>query len=186
MITLNEKAAGANGGQGDGLKASASYLPAAGPTTAQFIQGRREGQRRKELGMSLAAMNRERAIRKAQLALLAAGLARPDRLCSANDIPADLEAKYSDGGRWVGPAVRAMAMRRLIEKAGHDTSARPTRHGGDVMLWRIVSDERVGKAIAELRQWLERNPEAEPDGSNSEKSPPPAPVPASLFEQVMP
>ncbi|MCC7349407.1 MAG: hypothetical protein IT446_02460 [Phycisphaerales bacterium] len=127
-----------------------------------ICEAQSEGERRKREGMDLAAMHKQRAIRCGQLAMLAAGLSRQSRTCSANDMPDDLGVKYANGGKWVGSAVLGLSRCGITEKAGHTESLRPARHCGDLKLWRIIDVAKAAAFIRQCRDWLARNPPPEP------------------------
>jgi len=131
------------------------------------IQGRREGDARARLGMELASLKKERAIKMAQTAMLNAAMDRPERTCTSDDISGDLASEYDDGGKWVGAAVRGLALARVIEKTGHAVSARPSRHANEVKLCRVRDDANAAMYMQALRLWLQRNPLPEPAITNS-------------------
>lgn len=121
-------------------------------------QGRQEGETRKLAGMNVASQRKERRIKLAQLAMLDAGMGRPDRSCSSDDMPTDLAAEYADGGKWVGAAVAGTLAAKLVQRIGNRKSARPSRHSTEIKLWRIRDDSKALAFMQELRLWLERNP----------------------------
>ncbi|MGE5610359.1 MAG: hypothetical protein ACM359_13985 [Bacillota bacterium] len=139
-------------------------------------QGRDEGLRRKEIGIALAARRKTHRIKRGQLDFLNAGMARFDRTCRASDIARNRAIKYSDGGNWVGAAIRFLVKAKLIIKLGYDISPRPSRRGSDERIWVIADEERVNLFRQELEAWLAANPlppDPQGDGGSS-------PCPASL------
>ena len=121
-------------------------------------QSQYEGESRKQVGMGLAALRKAHAIKRAQLSILQTAMGRDDRTCTSDDAVSDLAKEYADGGKWVGPAVHGLALARIIVRIGTVKSARPSRHGNEVKLWRVRDDSLTGMYISALALWLERNP----------------------------
>lgn len=121
-------------------------------------EGRLAGEARKSAGLNLAALHKEHSMKRAQLAMLEAAMSRIDRRCSSDDMPDDLGDTYRDGGKWVGATVHGLAVAHVIERIGNVKSARPSRHGTEVKLWRVHDDVKAYQFMQMLRASLDRNP----------------------------
>jgi hypothetical protein len=121
-------------------------------------QGRAEGDARMLAGIALASLRKEHRIKSAQVAMIQAGLGREDRLCSSDDMAADLAEEYSDGGKWIGAAVHSLALARIVDRVGNVKSSRPSRHATEVKVWRIRDDFKARLFVQALTLWLNRNP----------------------------
>lgn len=142
-------------------------------------QGQREGERRKLLGMELAARRKAWLIRGNTLRFLDAMMGRADRTASTDDAADDLASMFADGGKWRGSIPKALAGEGLIVQAGIVRSDRLARHRGYLARWRAVDLAGIDRKREELRTWLERNPLPAPVSSE------PA-IPASLFGEDRP
>lgn len=106
-----------------------------------------------------------------QLAFLEALISAPNRVATVDDAiqPADLQVKHVDGGKWVGRAVAELRgiIQPVTDRIGRLTavrSRRPSRHKGDIKVWRLSDLKAARRTIVSLRQWLAANPiDAGPD-----------------------
>lgn len=112
-----------------------------GPETADELR---------EKGMALSASKHAGQIRQGMIAMLSAMLKRDDLTGTADDIAADLDGKYEDGGRWVGSVTSNLLNRSLIEFIGYTKSARRSRHSGVLGQYRIVDPHQARGFIASL------------------------------------
>jgi hypothetical protein len=96
-----------------------------------------EGERRKVAGMELAAARKGDLIHRAQKMMVEAAFTRPGLDFTSDDISDDLGREYSDGGAWVGAAVRGLALAGISIRAGQRKSQRPSRHANEVKVWKI-------------------------------------------------
>lgn len=108
------------------------------------------GRELREKGMALSASKQVQQIRRGMVAMLSAMLERDDLTGTADDIAADLDRKYEDGGHWVGSVTSNLLNRSLIEFIGYTKSARRSRHSGVLGQYRIVDPHQARGFIASL------------------------------------
>lgn len=110
-----------------------------------------EGERRRDIGMNLAAARRPDRVTLGRLALVSALLRSPDGTATidAATTPAELAAGFTDGGRWRGTVTRSLVADGLAEITGTTRSVRPSRHRGWVAVLRLVDR---GKAADYVRR----------------------------------
>lgn len=108
------------------------------------------GRELREKGMALSASKHAQQIRRGMVAMLSAMLERDDLTGTADDIAADLDRKYEDGGHWVGSVTSNLLKRSLIEFFGYTKSARRSRHSGVFGQNRIVDPHRAREFIASM------------------------------------
>lgn len=119
--------------------------------TAQRIA---DGERRREKGMSLAAMGRYRQRLETQAGLLAAMLRSPEHTATSDDATSTPHLAYVDRGPWRGPAIRELLDDGLIECIDHVRSTRPSRHRATVRVWRLVDVEAGQMRLDAIRRRL--------------------------------
>ena len=117
------------------------------------------GTQRRDIGMAQAKRGKLRLILQAQIAMLSAGMKRPDRIISAEDAAENVRGQYEDGGKWLGSAVQKLARLNVIAPAGFKTSGRPARHASIVRVWRITDDATARIALETLQHVLSSLPD---------------------------
>lgn len=128
----------------------ATVVPPAGAKA-----GRREGERRRDVALSMLAARRAGTVTRARRALLsrllAAGAATADDVRDAlGDLPHDI------GPRCLGAVPTDLARAGIISADGYTRTARPTAHARPVTVWRLVD-------AAAARRWLDDHPEPTDD-----------------------
>ena len=111
---------------------------------------RREGERRKDAGMALAADARPDAILAGKIALLRALLESPDGTATIDDATPDLGVEFGCGGKWRGTVCLGLAQAGQIVRIGVELSKRPSRHCGYVTRWRVVNRSKAKLLLAAL------------------------------------
>lgn len=111
---------------------------------------RREGERRKQAGMALAADARPDAILAGKIAMLRALLASPDGTATIDDATPDLAIEFGCGGKWRGSVCLALAHAGQIVRVGVELSKRPSRHRGYVTRWRLVNRSKARLLLSNL------------------------------------
>ncbi len=108
--------------------------------TAQTDDLRAEGERRRDVGMALAAARRPDRVTLGRLAMVQALVDSLDGTATIDDAttPEELEAGYEDGGRWRGTVTRSLVADGYAEIVGTTRSRRPSRHRGYIARLRLA------------------------------------------------
>ncbi len=108
--------------------------------TAQTDDLRAEGERRRDVGMALAAARRPDRVTLGRLALVQALIDSLDGTATIDDAttPEEMAAGYEDGGRWRGTVTRSLVADGLATIDGTTRSRRPSRHRGYVARLRLA------------------------------------------------
>jgi hypothetical protein len=129
-----------------------------------------EGERRREIGMALAAARRPDRVTLARWAMLNALLRSPDGTGTIDDATPQNEvvAKYADGGKWRGTVTRSLALDGYTAPTGeYRRTTRPAAHRRPNAVWRLTDREN---ALAYVRRMTaafatnETTPPAATDG----------------------
>jgi hypothetical protein len=131
-----------------------------------------EGRRRRDKGMSLAAMNRRRLIVADQLLLLRVMLLSSDLTATLDDVVGwdRMFGKYADGGRWRGSVPQGLARAGLIVPNGFAVSHRVSRHRGYLRRWRGVDRTAIEAEVVRLQAWLVATAPKDEERSDAETS----------------
>ena len=110
-----------------------------------------EGERRREIGMALAAARRPDRVTLGRWSLLNALLRSPSGTATidAATTPNELAAGFADGGKWRGAVVLSLLRDGMAEVVGTVRSIRPSRHRGYVAVLRLTDREN---ALAYVRR----------------------------------
>jgi hypothetical protein len=110
-----------------------------------------EGERRRDVGMALAAARRPDKVSLGRLAMVRALLSAPDGIATIDDAtgPEELAAEFDDGGKWRGAVTRSLVNDGLAVIVGTTRSRRPSRHRGYVAELRLLDRS---KAVDYLRR----------------------------------
>jgi len=104
-------------------------------------QGERiaDGERRRDIGMALAAARRPDRVTLGRWAMVNALLRSPSGTATidAATSPTELAAGFSDGGKWRGAVVLSLLRDGMAEVIGTARSTRPSRHRGYVSILRV-------------------------------------------------
>ncbi|MFN3192215.1 MAG: hypothetical protein ACE361_17010 [Aureliella sp.] len=107
--------------------------------------------------------DRRRAV---QLAMLDRML-QTGRHTAVCDVLRDLDATWSDGGYWVGPAVRQLCDDGIIDAAGLTYSRRLSRNGCPVHNWTLTDPEAAKQRAEQLRSTLQLSEPKRKDDSSA-------------------
>ncbi len=101
---------------------------------------RAEGERRRDIGMALAAARQPDRVTLGRLAYVQALVDSLDGTATIDDAttPDELASGYEDGGRWRGTVTRSLVADGLAEIVRITRSRRPSRHRGYVALLRLT------------------------------------------------
>ena len=128
-----------------------------------------EGERRREIGMALAAARRPDRVTLGRWAMVNALLRSPDGTgtIDAATSPNDLAAGFADGGKWRGAVVLSLLRDGMAEVIGTVRSIRPSRHRGYVAVLRLTDRENAMAYVRRLSAAFATNettPPAATDG----------------------
>lgn len=132
---------------------------------------RDKGERRKLAGMDAASWGKRRQKIETQVGLLDAILKSPDMTATSDKATGDLFAKFQDGGKWRGSAIRELAIDGLIRKVDAVLSIRSARHRGYVTKWQGIDRQQIANYLEVLRKALAEWPDEPP-----QEPPPDAPA----------
>lgn len=101
---------------------------------------RDEGERLRDIGMSLAAGRRPDRVTLGRLAMVRALLSSPTSTATIDDATTadELASGYADGGRWRGTVTRSLLLDGFAVIDGMTRSKRPSRHRGYVAVLRLT------------------------------------------------
>jgi hypothetical protein len=119
------------------------------------------------VGFTVRATSTGDKIRAAQLAMLET-LLRHGGTASVDSIVRDLAAPFSDGGRWLGPAVKELAADGLLLPAGATNSRRQSRNAGLTMLWQLGDRRAAQVRVTRLRAALNLEETDDPAAATAE------------------
>ncbi|MCY3007687.1 MAG: hypothetical protein NTV29_17160 [Planctomycetota bacterium] len=131
-----------------------------------------DGERRKRVGMALAASNNIDRVTLGRLTLLASLLRSDTGSATIDDATGadDLRNQFADGGRWRGTVTKSVIADGFATIEGVTQSVRPSRHRGYVAVLRLA--DRAGavdylRTFAEAVAWItnEKTPPAATDGA---------------------
>lgn len=111
------------------------------------VDGRAEGERRKNAAHALLARHRERLIRDAQRALILQGLSHGT--ATADDVRAAIAMPEGIAPVCLGAVPGPLARLGIIRRAGFIESARPEAHGRPVSVWELVDHQAAVDWLAE-------------------------------------
>lgn len=120
-------------------------------------EGRELGKKRAERGLKRAACKHDTEIRRDILRFLDALLASCDGTGTTDDTVDDLRSKFSDGGKWRGNITQWLLKAGLIFFTGWAVSARPSRHGGNVKVWKLVDRDAAVRYRDALKAEIARD-----------------------------
>jgi hypothetical protein len=109
----------------------------------------REGRRRRDVGVALAASRRPDRVTQLRLRLLRHLLASPAGRGTIDDATAadDLTRQFTDGGKWRGSALRSLLSEGLVRICGITRSRRPSRHAGYVAIVELVDRPAAARYV---------------------------------------
>lgn len=131
-----------------------------------------DGERRKRVGMALAASNNIDRVTLGRLTLLASLLRSDTGSATIDDATGadDLRNQFADGGRWRGTVTKSVIADGFATIEGVTQSVRPSRNRGYVAVLRLA--DRAGavdylRTFAEAVAWItnEKTPPAATDGA---------------------
>lgn len=107
---------------------------------AQAVDLVADGERRRDVGMALAAARRPDRVTLGRLALVQALIDSLDETATIDDAtsPEEMAQGYDDGGRWRGTVTRSLVADGFAEIVGMARSRRPSRHRGYVARLRLT------------------------------------------------
>jgi hypothetical protein len=128
-----------------------------------------EGERRRDIGVSLAATRRIDRVAMGRWALVNALLRSPDGTATidAATSPDELATGFADGGRWRGAVVLSLLRDGLAECTGATRSIRPSRHRGWVAVLKLTDRTKAADYVRRLSAAFavyETTPPAATDG----------------------
>ncbi|WP_390174076.1 hypothetical protein [Rhodopirellula sallentina] len=106
--------------------------------------------------------------RAAQLALLTVLLKSRSGRASTDDIVRDASKPYTDGGKWLGPAIRELVEAGLIRQCGANRSKRESRNGGLLNVWELTDVAAAKQKVKRLRAALSFTEKADPVAATTE------------------
>jgi hypothetical protein len=111
-----------------------------------------EGERRRDIGISLAATRRIDRVALGRWALVNALLRSPTGTgtIDAATSPDELAAGFVDGGKWRGAVVLSLLRDGLAECIGTTRSIRPSRHRGWVAVLRLTDRTKAADYVRRL------------------------------------
>jgi len=111
-----------------------------------------EGERRRDIGVSLAATRRIDRVAMGRWALVNALLRSPDGTATidAATSPDELATGFADGGRWRGAVVLSLLRDGLAECTGTTRSIRPSRHRGWVAVLRLTDRQKAADYLRRM------------------------------------
>jgi len=111
-----------------------------------------EGERRRDIGISLAATRRIDRVAMGRWSLVNALLRSPDGTATidAATAPDELAAGFADGGKWRGAVVLSLLRDGLAECVGATRSIRPSRHRGWVAVLRLTDRQKAADYVRRL------------------------------------
>ncbi len=112
----------------------------------------RQGELFRDVGVSLATLNRREVIDADELRFLDALAANGEG--TTDDAVDDLTDKYRDGGKWRGSIPLRLAREGLIVRTGIVKSSRTHRHRGWLAVWSIRDRPAVDARRLTLRTML--------------------------------
>lgn len=131
-----------------------------------------DGERRKRVGMALAASNNIDRVTLGRLTLLASLLRSNTGSATIDDATGadDLRNQFADGGRWRGTVTKSVIADGFATIEGVTQSVRPSRHRGYVAVLRLADRASAVdylRTFAEAVAWIanEKTPPAATDGA---------------------
>jgi len=128
-----------------------------------------EGERRRDIGVSLAATRRIDRVAMGRWSLVNALLRSPDGTgtIDAATSPNELAAGFADGGKWRGAVVLSLLRDGLAECVGATRSIRPSRHRGWVCVLKLTDRQAAADYLRRMTAAFaayETTPPAATDG----------------------
>lgn len=139
--------------------------------------GRQLGEHRRDSALSLVREHKREQTAKVQLDFLIALRNSPTGEAAADDITTKLEKKYNGNAPYVGAAINGLAVARITYRVGQRKSARPSRKGNEIKVFRVLDKAKMNAKILTLEAELESiinqqktDPVVSPAGSSCERT----------------